>query len=75
MVVLKNYPKPEELALNFTITNEGKLTRSISRRCSSWAEFGETKTIDLVPNGADIPVNAYNKNECEHLRCCLFEQR
>jgi ubiquitin-protein ligase E3 C len=48
--VLKNYPKPEELALNFTITEE---------------EFGMPKTIDLLPGGADIAVTAENRHECE----------
>lgn len=30
IVVLKNYPKPEELALNFTVTEEGELIKLIS---------------------------------------------
>lgn len=49
-IVLKNYPRPEELALNFTITEE---------------EFGMPKTIDLVPGGADIAVTAENRHECK----------
>ena len=51
--VLKNYDKPEDLALNFTLTEE---------------EFGVPKTIDLVPGGSDIAVTAENRHECtDHL--------
>jgi ubiquitin-protein ligase E3 C len=47
--VLKNYAKPEELALNFTVTEE---------------EFGLAKSIDLVPGGSEIGVTADNRHEC-----------
>jgi ubiquitin-protein ligase E3 C len=48
--VLKNYPQPEDLALNFTISKD---------------EFGVNKTVDLIPGGSDIAVTAENRAECE----------
>jgi ubiquitin-protein ligase E3 C len=41
--------KPEELALNFTVTEE---------------EFGVAKSIDLIPGGSEIGVTADNRHEC-----------
>ncbi|KAL0961250.1 hypothetical protein HGRIS_006212 [Hohenbuehelia grisea] len=47
LIFLKHYEgNPEDLSLNFTITVE---------------EFGDTKTIDLVPNGSNIPVTRENR--------------
>ncbi|WVW78358.1 hypothetical protein I302_100312 [Kwoniella bestiolae CBS 10118] len=54
LIILKNYPKPEELALNFAITED---------------EFGVKRTIDLVPNGSEIAVNAENRHEYIQLVC------
>ncbi|KAI9509462.1 HECT-domain-containing protein [Russula earlei] len=49
LIFLKHYPgNPEELSLNFTIVDE---------------EFGVTRTIDLKPNGSNIPVTRDNKFE------------
>lgn len=49
LIFLKHYPgNPEELSLNFTIVNE---------------EFGVTRTIDLKPNGSNVPVTQDNKLE------------
>ncbi|ORX33914.1 hypothetical protein BD324DRAFT_665268 [Kockovaella imperatae] len=54
LIVLKSYPRPEELSLNFTIVQE---------------EFGQTQTIDLVPGGSDIPVTVENRHEYIQLVC------
>ncbi|OCF32551.1 ubiquitin-protein ligase E3 C [Kwoniella heveanensis BCC8398] len=54
LTILKNYPKPEELALNFAITED---------------DFGEKKTIELVPGGAEIGVTAENRHEYIQLVC------
>lgn len=37
---------PEELSLNFTVAEE---------------EFGVTRTVDLIPNGSNIPVTRENR--------------
>ncbi|EIW71232.1 hypothetical protein M231_06447 [Tremella mesenterica] len=54
LIILKNYPKPEDLALNFTVTQQ---------------EFGTTQTVDLVPGGSEIPVTAENRHEYIQLVC------
>ncbi|WWD00653.1 hypothetical protein V866_007588 [Kwoniella sp. B9012] len=54
LIILKNYPKPEELALNFAITED---------------DFGVKRTIDLVPNGSEIAVTAENRHEYIQLVC------
>ncbi|WWC86828.1 uncharacterized protein L201_001707 [Kwoniella dendrophila CBS 6074] len=54
LIILKNYPKPEELALNFAITED---------------EFGIKKTVDLIPNGSEIAVTAENRHEYIQLVC------
>ncbi|RSH92214.1 hypothetical protein EHS25_008629 [Saitozyma podzolica] len=54
LIILKNYAKPEELALNFTVTEE---------------EFGLAKSIDLVPGGSEIGVTAENRHEYIQLVC------
>ncbi|KAF7289578.1 HECT-domain-containing protein [Mycena chlorophos] len=47
LVFLKNYTgNPEDLALNFTVATE---------------DFGVTKTINLIPNGSNIPVTKENR--------------
>ncbi|OSD07632.1 HECT-domain-containing protein [Trametes coccinea BRFM310] len=47
LIFLKHYKgDPEELSLNFTVAEE---------------EFGVTKTIDLIPNGSNIPVTRENR--------------
>ncbi|KAI0755393.1 HECT-domain-containing protein [Daedaleopsis nitida] len=47
LIFLKHYTgDPEELSLNFTVAEE---------------EFGVTKTIDLIPNGSNIPVTRENR--------------
>ncbi|KAF8655373.1 hypothetical protein AX16_003070 [Volvariella volvacea WC 439] len=49
LIYLKHYAgDPEDLSLNFTIAIE---------------EFGVTKTIDLKPNGSNIPVTRENRSE------------
>ncbi|KAI0260666.1 HECT-domain-containing protein [Gloeopeniophorella convolvens] len=49
LLFLKHYPgNPEELSLNFTVADE---------------EFGVARTIDLKPNGSNIPVTRDNKLE------------
>ncbi|CDO70815.1 hypothetical protein BN946_scf184801.g6 [Trametes cinnabarina] len=47
LIFLKHYQgDPEDLSLNFTVAEE---------------EFGVTKTIDLIPNGSNIPVTRENR--------------
>ncbi|KAG9045954.1 hypothetical protein FS837_005354 [Tulasnella sp. UAMH 9824] len=47
LIFLKHYDgNVEDLSLNFTVTDN---------------EFGETKTINLLPNGANIPVTKENR--------------
>ncbi|KAI0632541.1 HECT-domain-containing protein [Trametes polyzona] len=47
LIFLKHYTgDPEELSLNFTVAEE---------------EFGVTKTVDLIPNGSNIPVTRENR--------------
>ncbi|EIM79363.1 HECT-domain-containing protein [Stereum hirsutum FP-91666 SS1] len=49
LIFLKHYTgNPEELSLNFTVAEE---------------EFGVTNTIDLCPNGSNIPVTRDNRLE------------
>ncbi|TFK70099.1 HECT-domain-containing protein [Pluteus cervinus] len=49
LIYLKHYPgNPEDLSLSFTVADE---------------EFGVTKTIDLKPNGSNIPVTRENRHE------------
>jgi len=49
LIFLKHYHgNPEELSLNFTIVDE---------------EFGATRTVDLKPNGSNIPVTRDNRLE------------
>jgi len=49
LIFLKHYPgNPEDLSLNFTVVDE---------------EFGVTRTIDLKPNGSNVPVMRDNKLE------------
>ncbi|WVQ98113.1 hypothetical protein IAU59_005235 [Kwoniella sp. CBS 9459] len=54
LTILKSYPKPEELALNFAITED---------------DFGVKRTIELVPGGAEIGVTAENRHEYIQLVC------
>ncbi|WWC68012.1 uncharacterized protein I206_101931 [Kwoniella pini CBS 10737] len=54
LIILKNYPKPEELALNFAITED---------------DLGVKRTIDLVPNGSEIAVTSENRHEYIQLVC------
>ncbi|KAG5644449.1 hypothetical protein DXG03_008348 [Asterophora parasitica] len=50
LIFLKHYTgNPEDLALNFTIAVDGV------------PKFGDTKTIDLVPNGSNIAVTRENR--------------
>lgn len=61
LVQLKNYPgNPEDLSLNFTVAEE---------------EFGVTRSIDLVPGGADIAVTRLNRMECEFVAVEDVSQR
>ena len=47
LIFLKHYTgDPEELSLNFTVAEE---------------EFGVTRTVDLIPNGSNIPVTRENR--------------
>ncbi|KAI0284136.1 HECT-domain-containing protein [Russula brevipes] len=49
LIFLKHYHgNPEELSLNFTIVDE---------------EFGATRTVDLKPNGSNIPITRDNRLE------------
>lgn len=53
LMQLKHYASdPEELSLNFTIAQE---------------EFGETKSIDLLPNGSNIAVTRDNRLQYMYL--------
>ena len=54
LVVLKNYAKPEELSLNFSITEQ---------------EFGVARSIDLIPGGSEIAVTVDNRHEYIQLVC------
>jgi len=49
LLFLKRYPgNPEDLSLNFTVAIE---------------EFGLAKSVDLIPDGSNIPVTAANRLE------------
>ncbi|GAA5854091.1 hypothetical protein JCM5353_002749 [Sporobolomyces roseus] len=52
LLKLKTYPGnvEEDLSLNFTVTDE---------------DFGVSRTIDLIPNGSDIPVT--NENRMQYI--------
>jgi ubiquitin-protein ligase E3 C len=73
--VLKSYPKPEDLSLNFTITEQG--TSSYSNEIDYFSremrmlmtEFGVARSIDLIPGGSDIAVTADNRQEYIQLVC------
>ncbi len=50
LISLKNYPgDPEDLSLNFVVAEE---------------DFGVTRTVELVRNGANIAVTRSNRTEC-----------
>lgn len=64
LIFLKHYAgNPEDLSLNFTVAVEGAriscygllVAESLS------ADFGVTKTVDLVPNGGNIAVTKENR--------------
>lgn len=66
---LKNYKgNPEELALNFTITDECMYKPPPPFHTSTLIppdrslDFGEVVVTNLVPNGADRPVTAENRH-------------
>lgn len=63
LMFLKNYEgNVEDLALNFTITSEGKYHASLFQYLLHVvAEFGETKSIELFPNGKETPVTNENR--------------
>ncbi len=53
LIFLKHYTGDlEDLSLNFTVAQE---------------EFGETQTIDIIPNGSNIPVTRENRLQYIHL--------
>lgn len=54
LISVKNYPKPEELSLSFTVTED---------------DFGVARSVDLVPGGSEIPVTAENRAEYIQLMC------
>ncbi|TYJ56005.1 hypothetical protein B9479_003247 [Cryptococcus floricola] len=54
LIILKNDPKPEDMALTFSMTEE---------------DFGVQKQVDLIPGGSDIPVTADNRHEYIQLVC------
>lgn len=54
LISVKNYPRPEELSLNFTVTED---------------DFGVPRSIDLVPGGSDISVTSENRAEYIQLVC------
>ncbi|WVO16628.1 hypothetical protein L204_104307 [Cryptococcus depauperatus] len=54
LIILKNDPKPEDMALTFSITDE---------------EFGVQRQIDLLPGGSEISVTAENRHEYIQLVC------
>ncbi|KGB75097.1 ubiquitin-protein ligase E3 C [Cryptococcus deuterogattii 99/473] len=54
LIILKNDPKPEDMALTFSTTIE---------------EFGVQRQIDLIPGGSEIPVTAENRHEYIQLVC------
>lgn len=54
LVSLKNYADPEELSLNFTMTED---------------DFGVARSVELVPGGSDIAVTAENRHEYIQLVC------
>nr|XP_018265401.1 ubiquitin-protein ligase E3 C [Kwoniella dejecticola CBS 10117]OBR87559.1 ubiquitin-protein ligase E3 C [Kwoniella dejecticola CBS 10117] len=54
LIILKNYPKPEELALNFAMTED---------------DFGVKRNIDLIHNGSEVAVTAENRHEYIQLVC------
>jgi ubiquitin-protein ligase E3 C len=69
LIFLKHYPgNAEDLSLNFTIADEGEkhgsvLVLSITYFMPCCAEFGVARTIDLKPNGSNIPVTRDNRLE------------
>ncbi|KAL1673117.1 hypothetical protein EV122DRAFT_223370, partial [Schizophyllum commune] len=53
LIFLKNYDDDfEALTLNFTVTVD---------------EFGEAKSVDLIPNGSNIPMTKENRLQYIHL--------
>lgn len=55
LIALKDYPgDAEDLSLTFSIDEQ---------------EFGATQTVDLVPNGSNVPVTTSNKMEYIQLVC------
>jgi ubiquitin-protein ligase E3 C len=68
LVFLKNYVgNPEDLSLNFTIAAEGmsSLFSSVWKEFDGarFIEFGVAQSIELKPNGSNIPVTRENRLE------------
>ncbi len=63
LIYLKHYTgNPEDLSLNFTIVDQGqRVFISSARTGLRVTEFGVAKTIELVPDGSNIPVTRENR--------------
>ncbi|KAF7312618.1 HECT-domain-containing protein [Mycena indigotica] len=63
LLFLKHYSgNPEDLSLNFTVATDGAFSISYYRPMSLFpVDFGVTKTINLIPNGSNIPVTKENR--------------
>ncbi|SCZ97871.1 BZ3500_MvSof-1268-A1-R1_Chr3-3g06425 [Microbotryum saponariae] len=73
LIQLKNYPGDVEtdMSLNFTVTDEGRSerrysawrikTRTLTQRALPPADFGVSKTVDLIPRGSEIAVTSENR--------------
>jgi ubiquitin-protein ligase E3 C len=70
-MILKNFTGDveSELSLNFTVTDEGELDllRLFACRANSLclADFGISRTIDLIPGGSEIAVT--NENRIQYI--------
>jgi ubiquitin-protein ligase E3 C len=58
LMFLKNYKGDVEkdLSLNFTVSEQGFFINF-----KTFIEFGESKTVELIPNGSNIPVTSDNR--------------
>ncbi len=59
LMFLKKYDgNVEDLALTFSLESDGKTT---SQSICNLLEFGQTKTVELIKGGKDIPVTNQNR--------------
>ncbi|TFY75116.1 hypothetical protein EWM64_g8895 [Hericium alpestre] len=62
LIFLKHYTEnPEDLSINFAVSEDGACPADVPGLAHLFVEFGVSKTVDLCPNGSNIPVTRENR--------------